>query len=105
MNQENDNIGNKKANISRFVPNVVTMLALCSGLTSIRYSILEEWKLAAFLIILASILDFFDGWFAQKLKGGSQFGAELDNLSDIISFGVAPSILVYYWSSYLSIEI
>ena len=74
------------------------MLALCSGLTSIRYSILEEWKFAALFIILASILDFFDGWIAKKIMGGSHFGAELDNLSDINSFGVAPSILIYFWS-------
>jgi len=89
---------NKNNNISKFIPNGITMLALCSGLTSIRYSILEQWKLAALLIIVASILDFFDGWIAKKLMGSSRFGAELDNLSDIIAFGVAPSILIYYWS-------
>ena len=99
MNSENENIETKQGNISRIIPNFVTVLALCSGLTSIRYSIIEEWKLAAFLIILAAVLDFFDGWFAKKLKVGSQFGAELDNLNDIISFGVAPSILVYFWST------
>ena len=100
MITENKNTeDNKTNNISKLIPNGITMLALCSGLTSIRYSILENWKLAALLIIIASILDFFDGWFAKKLIGGSRFGAELDNLSDIISFGVAPSILIYYWST------
>ena len=101
MITENKNTeDNKTNNISKLIPNGITMLALCSGLTSIRYSILENWKLAALLIIIASILDFFDGWFAKKLIGGSRFGAELDNLSDIISFGVAPSILIYYWSTH-----
>ena len=60
-----------------------------------KYSFLN---LAHFLpvnnCVLASIFDFFDGWFARKLKGGSNFGAELDNLSDFISFGVAPSLLI-----------
>ena len=97
MNKE-DNLENKVGNLSKLIPNAITMLALCSGLTSIRYSILEDWKSAAILIIVAGVLDFFDGWFAKKLQGGSYFGAELDNLSDIISFGVAPSVLVYYWS-------
>tara|TARA_Y100000590_G_scaffold470052_1_gene661626 strand:+ start:9386 stop:10135 length:750 start_codon:yes stop_codon:yes gene_type:complete len=96
MKYEKEN--NKSNNISKLIPNGITMLALCSGITSIRYSISEEWKIAALFIIFASILDFFDGWVAKKLMGGSHFGAELDNLSDIISFGVAPSILIYYWS-------
>ena len=86
------------SNIAKYVPNSITILALCSGLSSIRYSILAQWKIAVLLIILAAIFDFFDGWFARKLKGGSNFGAELDSLSDFISFGVAPSLLIYYWS-------
>ena len=98
MNINNQNQSNKTSTITKLIPNAITMLALCSGLTSIRYSILEEWKLAALFIILASILDFFDGWIAKKIMGGSHFGAELDNLSDIISFGVAPSLLIYFWS-------
>lgn len=84
--------------LSKYIPNSITVLSLCSGLTSIRYTIMEEWKIAIYLIILAGIFDFFDGWFARKLKGGSNFGAELDSLSDFISFGVAPSLLIYFWS-------
>ena len=84
--------------LSKFIPNSITILSLCSGLTSIKFSIIQEWKIAIYLILLASILDFFDGWFARKLKVGSNFGAELDNLSDFISFGVAPSLLIYFWS-------
>jgi CDP-diacylglycerol--serine O-phosphatidyltransferase len=86
--------------LSKYIPNSITILSLCCGLTSIKFSINEEWKIAIFLIIFASVFDFFDGWFARKLKGGTNFGAELDSLSDFISFGVAPCILVYYWSLY-----
>ena len=84
--------------LSKYIPNSITILSICSGLTSIRFTIIEEWKIAIYLILLASIFDFFDGWFARKLKGGSNFGAELDSLSDFISFGVAPSLLIYFWS-------
>ena len=82
----------------KYIPNTITVLSLCCGLSSIRFSINEEWKTAILLIIFAAIFDFFDGWFASKLKGGSYFGAELDSLSDIISFGVAPSLLIYFWT-------
>ena len=73
-------------------------LSLSSGFTSIRFSLKGE-EIAIYLILLATIFDFFDGWFARKLKSGSNFGAELDSLSDFVSFGVAPSFLVYLWST------
>ena len=85
-------------NISKFIPNAITILSLCCGLSSIRYSFLEEWRFAIFLIVLAAIFDFFDGWFARKLKGGTNFGAELDSLSDFVSFGVSPALLIYFWT-------
>jgi len=84
--------------LSKYLPNSITILSLCCGLSSIPYTIKGEWKISIFLIIFASIFDFFDGWFARKLKGDSNFGAELDSLSDFISFGVAPSLLIYFWS-------
>jgi len=84
--------------LSKYIPNSITILSLCCGLTSIRFTLIEEWKIAIYLIIFASIFDFFDGWFARKLKGGTNFGAELDSLSDFVSFGIAPSLLIYYWS-------
>ena len=86
--------------ISKYVPNFITLLSLSSGFTSIRFSLNEEWEIAIYLILLATIFDFFDGWFARKLKSGSNFGAELDSLSDFVSFGVAPSFLIYLWSTY-----
>ena len=91
-------MNNNTSYLTKFIPNSITILSLCCGLSSIRFSILNEWKIAILLIIFAGIFDFFDGWFAKKLKGNSSFGAELDSLSDVISFGVAPSILIYLWT-------
>ena len=85
--------------ISKYVPNFITLLSLSSGFTSISFSLKDEWEIAIYLILLATIFDFFDGWFARKLKSGSNFGAELDSLSDFVSFGVAPSFLIYLWST------
>ena len=85
--------------IAKYVPNFVTLLSLSSGFTSISFSLNKQWEIAIYLILLATIFDFFDGWFARKLKSGSNFGAELDSLSDFVSFGVAPSILIYLWST------
>jgi len=87
--------------ILKYIPNTITLLSLCCGLSSIRYSIINEWQIAILLIVFASVLDFFDGWFAKKLRvEGTSFGAELDSLSDVISFGVAPGILIYLWSTF-----
>ena len=85
--------------ISKYVPNFITLLSLSSGFTSISFSLNGEWEIAIYLILLATIFDFFDGWFARKLKSGSNFGAELDSLSDFVSFGIAPSFLIYLWST------
>ena len=85
--------------ISKYVPNFITLLSLSSGFTSISFSLNGKWEIAIYLILLATIFDFFDGWFARKLKSGSNFGAELDSLSDFVSFGVAPSFLIYLWST------
>ena len=79
------------------VPNAITSLALCSGLFAIRYGIAGEWEKAAAAIILAAFLDMMDGRIARLLKGQSRFGAELDSLSDVTAFGVAPAIILYQW--------
>lgn len=78
----------------RFIPNLITMMSLIAGISSIKFSIQGNWKLAVLMIMLAAFFDFFDGWVARKLKKSSQFGAELDSLSDFISFGLAPSLLI-----------
>jgi CDP-diacylglycerol--serine O-phosphatidyltransferase len=78
-------------------PNAVTALALCFGLTGIRFGISSEWEKAVAAIIIAGVLDGLDGRIARLLKGESRFGAELDSLSDVTAFGVAPAIIVYLW--------
>lgn len=80
------------------VPNLVTLLALCSGLTAIRLSIegRTEWALIA--VIIAAVLDGLDGRLARMLKGASRFGAELDSLTDFVNFGVAPALILYIWT-------
>lgn len=79
----------------QLVPNVVTILGMCAGLSAIRYTFAERYELAAALIIIAAILDGLDGLLARKLNAASHFGAELDSFADFVSFGVAPGILVY----------
>lgn len=82
----------------KIAPNIVTMLALCAGVTSIRYSIQAEWIKAVFCVFIAAFFDGLDGRVARFLKGSTKFGAELDSLSDFVSFGVAPAIMLYQWS-------
>ena len=82
----------------KIAPNIVTMLALCAGVTAIRYGIQEMWSKAVLCIFLAAVFDALDGRVARFLKTSSKFGAELDSLSDFVSFGVAPAILIYRWS-------
>ena len=84
----------------KIAPNIVTMLALCAGVTSIRYAIQDDWVKAIICIFLAALFDGLDGRVARMLKGSTKFGAELDSLSDFVSFGVAPAILMYQWTLY-----
>jgi CDP-diacylglycerol--serine O-phosphatidyltransferase len=84
--------------INRLIPNILTLLALCAGLTSIRFGLHGAWEKAVLSIILAGILDGLDGRVARLLQGTSKFGAELDSLSDFVSFGVAPAMLLYFWT-------
>jgi CDP-diacylglycerol--serine O-phosphatidyltransferase len=79
-------------------PNAVTALALCSGLSGVRFAIGGQWQAAVAMIMLAGVLDGLDGRIARLLRGESRFGAELDSLSDAISFGVAPALILYLWS-------
>lgn len=80
------------------LPNLITLLALCSGITSIRLGIEGRYELAVGAIIIAILLDAVDGRLARYLKGTSRFGAELDSLADFVNFGVAPAMLMYVWS-------
>jgi CDP-diacylglycerol--serine O-phosphatidyltransferase len=80
------------------IPNAITALALCMGLTGIRFAIGSEWEKALAAIILAGILDGMDGRIARLLRADSKFGAELDSLSDNIAFGTAPALILFLWS-------
>jgi CDP-diacylglycerol--serine O-phosphatidyltransferase len=84
--------------VNRMVPNVLTVLALCAGMTAIRFAVNGEFQYAVFAIIAAGIFDGLDGRLARLLKATSPFGAELDSLSDFISFGVAPATVLYLWT-------
>lgn len=79
-------------------PNAVTALALCSGLTGVRFAIAGDWEKALIAILVAGVLDGLDGRIARMLKGESRFGAELDSLSDVIAFGVSPAMIMYLWA-------
>lgn len=79
-------------------PNAITALALCSGLSGVRFAIGGEWERAVAMIMVAGVLDGIDGRIARLLRGESRFGAELDSLSDAISFGVSPALILYLWS-------
>lgn len=81
-----------------FVPNAITILALCFGLTGVRFAIAEQWALSLAAIVGAGVLDGFDGRIARLLRAQSRFGAELDSLSDNIAFGTAPALIVFLWS-------
>lgn len=80
------------------LPNLVTLVALCLGMTAIRFSAEGRFEQAVYLIILAAIFDGLDGRIARALKGTSRFGAELDSLADFLDFGVAPAMVLYFWS-------
>ncbi|MGN6374957.1 MAG: CDP-alcohol phosphatidyltransferase family protein [Sphingomonas sp.] len=79
-------------------PNAVTALALCFGLSAIRFGIAGDWERSVLMIMVAGVLDGLDGRVARMLHGASRFGAELDSLSDVVSFGVSPAVVVYLWS-------
>ena len=80
------------------IPNAITALALCFGLTGVRFAIGAEWEKALAAIIVAGILDGMDGRIARLLRADSKFGAELDSLSDNIAFGTAPALILFLWS-------
>jgi len=84
--------------INKMIPNFLTILAISAGMSAIRFGLEDRWEHAALAILAAAILDALDGRVARILKGASKFGAELDSLSDFISFGVAPAMMLYLWA-------
>ena len=83
--------------VRTLLPNLITLLALCAGLTAIRLAVEDKLELALAAIVFAALLDGIDGRIARMLKGTSRFGAELDSLADFVNFGVAPALILYLW--------
>src|SRR5246127_3985424 len=83
--------------VRMLVPNVITLLALCAGLTAIRLAVEDRLHPALAGVVFAALLDAVDGRIARMIKGTSRFGAELDSLADFVNFGVAPGLILYFW--------
>lgn len=92
---EGNGSGREKLLFVNLLPNLVTILGLCAGLTSIRFAIGGDYRFAAGLIVFAAMIDGLDGLLARRLRATSDLGAELDSLSDFLNFGVAPGLLVF----------
>ena len=86
-----------KKNARMILPNMLTLIGVCIGLTSIRFALDEKFELAIIAIIFAALIDGLDGRIARLMKGTSKVGKELDSLTDMISFGVAPAFIMYFW--------
>ena len=84
--------------INRLIPNMLTMLALCAGLSAIRFALQDRWEAAILAVAFAALLDALDGRIARLIDGTSKFGAELDSLSDVVCFGVVPALILYLWT-------
>ncbi len=84
--------------ISKLVPSTLTLMGLCSGATAIRFALLADWHTAVTCVVFAMIFDVLDGRAARMLGADTRFGAQLDSLADLVSFGVAPGVIMYTWS-------
>ena len=89
-------VSDKKARM--LLPNTLTLINICIGLSSIKFALDEKFELSIIAIIFAAIFDALDGRVARMIKGTSEVGKELDSLADLISFGVAPAFIMYFWS-------
>ncbi len=83
--------------LTKLIPSMVTVAATCAGLTGVRFALEGNFEFAVGAIVLASILDALDGRMARLLNASSEFGAQLDSLSDVVAFGVAPALILYFW--------
>lgn len=84
--------------INRMIPNALTLLALCSGLTAVRFALQDRWEVAVVAVLVAMLFDGLDGRIARLMGSTSELGAQLDSLSDVIAFGVAPALIIYSWT-------
>lgn len=89
----------KYLSVHKLIPNMITLTAMASGMSAIKFAIAGKWELAVIAIIVAAVMDAFDGAAARLLKAQSKLGAELDSLSDFLCFGVAPAFLLFLWTN------
>ena len=89
-------VSDKKARI--ILPNAITLIGICIGLTSIKFAIDGKFAIAIIAILFAGLMDALDGRIARLIKGTSKMGKELDSLGDVVSFGVAPALIMYFWN-------
>jgi CDP-diacylglycerol--serine O-phosphatidyltransferase len=90
----------KKIPLYKLFPSVITILALCMGITAIKYTFENNFEMAVIMVLVACVMDGLDGPSARFLKSASDFGAQLDSLCDLVNFGVAPAIIIYNWELY-----
>ena len=95
--KKNFKIVSEKRNARVILPNMLTLIGVCIGLTSIRFALDGRYEFAIIAIIIAAVIDGLDGRIARLIKGTSKVGKELDSLTDMISFGVAPAFIMYFW--------
>ena len=88
----------KRFSFALLIPNMITVCSTCAALTAVRFAMDERFKFAAFALLIAAILDGLDGRVARLLKVTSDFGAQMDSLSDGVAFGVVPALIIYYWA-------
>ena len=99
MEQQKKNfkiVSNTKTRV--ILPNILTLVGVCIGLSSIKFALDTRYELAIIAIVFAAVMDGLDGRIARLIKGTSKVGKELDSLTDVISFGVAPAFIMYFWS-------
>jgi CDP-diacylglycerol--serine O-phosphatidyltransferase len=95
--KKNFKIVSEKRSARVILPNMLTLIGVCIGLTSIRFALDGSYEFAIIAIIIAAVIDGLDGRIARLIKGTSKVGKELDSLTDMISFGVAPAFIMYFW--------
>jgi len=99
MEQQKKNfklVSDKKTRV--ILPNILTLIGVCIGLSSIKFALDSKYEIAVIAIIFAALIDGLDGRIARLIRGTSKVGKELDSLTDVISFGVAPAFIMYFWS-------
>ncbi len=100
IKSQNGSPESRQHNLARVFPNIVTLLGLCAGLSSLRFALLEKWELALTFVAIAAFIDAMDGRLARLMNSTSTFGAQLDSLSDFFNFGVAPPMILYLWMTH-----